>query len=73
MKYLIHDKHTIVKRQEKETEKLTKLFFEKRQDLVAANFHPHYHFFQQLICTVPGIFLFKQRLGIMYFFEAIKN
>ena len=64
----------IVKRQEKETEKLTKLFFLKRQDLVAANFHPHYHFFQQLICTVPGIFFVQTTSGYyVFFFEAIKN
>ena len=66
----------IVKRQEKETEKLTKFFFLKRQDLVAANFHPHYHFFQQLICTVPGIFFVQTTSGYYVFFwghQKLKN
>ena len=57
----------IVKRQEKETEKLTKLL-KKRQDLVAANFHPHYHFFQQLILYCARHFFVQTTSGYYVFF-----
>ena len=59
----------IVKRQEKETEKLTKLFFFwKRQDLVAANFHPHYHFFSTTYLYCARHFFVQTTSGYYVFF-----
>jgi len=64
----------IVKRQEKETENSQIFWKKKRQDLVAANFHPHYHFFFNNLFVLCQAFFCSNNVWVLcIFFEAIKN